>query len=265
MKNVLTIAGSDSSGGAGIQADLKTMLSNRVYGMSVITSLTAQNTQGVISISDVDPSFVEAQMDAIFTDINVDAVKIGMVSNIEIIKAIAKKLEMYDAKNIVLDPVAVSTSGFKLLEDKAVDTLKEYLFPLATVITPNMFEAEMLLGRKLRSEPSLVTAAKDLYEKYGVATLVKGGHLEGNDAVDILYHDINKALIIKEEKVNNPNTHGTGCTLSSAIASNLAKGYTLEDSVKNSKAYLTNCLKAQLNVGKGSGPVDHGYNIECEW
>ncbi len=264
MKNVLTIAGSDSSGGAGIQADLKTMLSNRVYGMSVITSLTAQNTQGVISISDVDSSFVEAQLDAIFCDFEVDAIKIGMVSNIEIIKSISKKLKFYGAKNIVLDPVAVSTSGFKLLDDEAVESLIEYLFPLATVITPNMFEAELLLNRKLHGEDSLIQAAKNLYEKYNVATLVKGGHLSGNKAIDVLYND-GGAIILNEERVNNSNTHGTGCTLSSAITSNLAKGYSLSDSVSNAKTYLTNCLKANLNIGKGSGPVDHGYNIECEW
>lgn len=264
MKNVLTIAGSDSSGGAGIQADLKTMLSNRVYGMSVITSLTAQNTQGVISISDVEPSFVEAQLDAIFCDIEVDAVKIGMVSNIEIIKSIAKKLKEYNAKNVVLDPVAVSTSGFKLLEDEAVETLKKYLFPLATVITPNMFEAELLLDRKLDGIDSLIEAAKELNDKYNVACLVKGGHLTGNKAIDVLYNE-GEVITLNEERVNNPNTHGTGCTLSSAIASNLAKGYSLSDSVKNAKSYLTNCLKANLNVGKGSGPVDHGYNIESEW
>lgn len=264
MKNVLTIAGSDSSGGAGIQADLKTMLSNRVYGMSVITSLTAQNTQGVISISDIEPSFVEAQLDAIFCDIEVDAVKIGMVSNIEIIKSIAKKLKEYNAKNVVLDPVAVSTSGFKLLEDEAVETLKKYLFPLATVITPNMFEAELLLDRKLDGIDSLIEAAKELNDKYKVACLVKGGHLTGNKAIDVLYNE-GEVITLNEERVNNPNTHGTGCTLSSAIASNLAKGYSLSDSVKNAKSYLTNCLKANLNVGKGSGPVDHGYNIESEW
>lgn len=264
MKNVLTIAGSDSSGGAGIQADLKTMLSNRVYGMSVITSLTAQNTQGVISISDIEPSFVEAQLDAIFCDIEVDAVKIGMVSNIEIIKSIAKKLKEYNAKNVVLDPVAVSTSGFKLLEDEAVETLKKYLFPLATVITPNMFEAELLLDRKLDGIDSLIEAAKELNDKYNVACLVKGGHLTGNKAIDVLFNE-GEVITLNEEKVNNPNTHGTGCTLSSAIASNLAKGYSLSDSVKNAKSYLTNCLKANLNVGKGSGPVDHGYNIESEW
>jgi hydroxymethylpyrimidine kinase/phosphomethylpyrimidine kinase len=264
MKNVLTIAGSDCSGGAGIQADLKTMLSNRVYGMSVITSLTAQNTQGVISINDVDPSFVEAQLDAIFGDIEVDAVKIGMVSNIEIIKSISKKLKMYNAKNIVLDPVAVSTSGFKLLEDEAVDTLKKYLFPLATVITPNMFEAELLLNRKLDGKESLIEAAKDLNKKYNVACLVKGGHLSGNKAIDVLYDD-GEAFILNEERVDNLNTHGTGCTLSSAIASNLAKGYSLSDSVANAKSYLTKCLKANLNIGEGSGPVDHGYNIDCEW
>lgn len=264
MKNVLTIAGSDSSGGAGIQADLKTMLSNRVYGMSVITSLTAQNTQGVTSISDVDPLFVEAQLDAIFSDIRVDAVKIGMVSSVDIIKSIAKKLKEYNVTNVVLDPVAVSTSGFKLLKDEAIDTLKEYLFPLATVITPNMFEAELLLDRKLDGVDSMIEAAKDLNKKFDVATLVKGGHLKDNIATDILFYD-NEIHVLEENRVDNPNTHGTGCTLSSAIACNIAKGYSLEESVANAKSYLTKCLKANLNIGKGSGPVDHGYNIECEW
>jgi len=264
MKNVLTIAGSDCSGGAGIQADLKTMLANRVYGMSVITSLTAQNTMGVISIDDVNPSFVEEQLDAIFSDIVPDAIKIGMVSNVKIIESIAKKLNEYDAKNIVLDPVAVSTSGFKLIKDDAIEALKTHLFPIATVITPNLFEAELLLNKKLDGESNLSSFAEELSEMYGVSTLVKGGHLDGKIARDVLFND-GKSLTIEADMVENDNTHGTGCTLSSAIACNLAKGYSLEDGVRNAKEYLTCALKAQMNVGHGSGPVDHGYDISCKW
>ncbi|MGH4039075.1 MAG: bifunctional hydroxymethylpyrimidine kinase/phosphomethylpyrimidine kinase [Sphaerochaeta sp.] len=264
MKNVLTIAGSDCSGGAGIQADLKTMLANKVYGMSVITSLTAQNTMKVISIDDVRPSFVEEQLEAIFSDIVPDAIKIGMVSNVKIIESIAKKLKKYHAKNIVLDPVAVSTSGFKLIDDDAIEALKTHLFPIATVITPNLFEAELLLNKKLEGESNLSSFAEELSERYDVSSLVKGGHLDGKIARDVLFND-GKSLTIEADMVENDNTHGTGCTLSSAIACNLAKGYSLEDSVRNAKEYLTCALKAQMNVGHGSGPVDHGYYISCEW
>ena len=259
MNTALTIAGSDSSGGAGIQADLKTMTMNGVFGMSAITALTAQNTTGVTGIMEVTPEFLEQQLDAVFTDIYPDAVKTGMVSSTDLIKVIAGKLKQYQAKNIVVDPVMVATSGAKLISDDAIDTLKEYLFPLATVITPNIPEAEVLSGMKIASEEDMVTAAKVIYERFGCAVLCKGGH-QVNDANDLLYKE-NGPAWFAGKRINNPNTHGTGCTLSSAIASNLAKGQTLEDAVKNAKDYISGALAAMLDLGKGSGPLAHNYAI----
>ncbi len=259
MNTALTIAGSDSSGGAGIQADLKTMTMNGVFGMSAITALTAQNTTGVTGIMEVTPEFLEQQLDAVFTDIYPDAVKTGMVSSTDLIKVIAGKLKQYQAKNIVVDPVMVATSGAKLISDDAIDTLKEYLFPLATVITPNIPEAEVLSGMKIASEEDMVTAAKVIYERFGCAVLCKGGH-QVNDANDLLYKE-NGPVWFAGKRINNPNTHGTGCTLSSAIASNLAKGQTPEDAVKNAKDYISGALAAMLDLGKGSGPLAHNYAI----
>jgi hydroxymethylpyrimidine/phosphomethylpyrimidine kinase len=259
MNTALTIAGSDSSGGAGIQADLKTMTMNGVFGMSAITALTAQNTTGVTGIMEVTPEFLEQQLDAVFTDIYPDAVKTGMVSSTDLIKVIAGKLKQYQAKNIVVDPVMVATSGAKLISDDAIDTLKEYLFPLATVITPNIPEAEVLSGMKIASEEDMVTAAKVIYERFGCAVLCKGGH-QVNDANDLLYKE-NGPAWFAGKRINNPNTHGTGCTLSSAIASNLAKGQTPEDAVKNAKEYISGALAAMLDLGKGSGPLAHNYAI----
>ena len=259
MNTALTIAGSDSSGGAGIQADLKTMTMNGVFGMSAITALTAQNTTGVTGIMDVTPEFLEQQLDAVFTDIYPDAVKTGMVSSTDLIKVIAGKLKQYQAKNIVVDPVMVATSGAKLISDDAIDTLKEYLLPLATVITPNIPEAEVLSGSTITSEEDMVAAAKVIYERFGCAVLCKGGH-QVNDANDLLYN-ANGPVWFAGKRINNPNTHGTGCTLSSAIASNLAKGETLEDAVKNAKDYISGALAAMLDLGKGSGPLAHNYAI----
>ena len=259
MNTALTIAGSDSSGGAGIQADLKTMTMNGVFGMSAITALTAQNTTGVTGIMEVTPEFLEQQLDAVFTDIYPDAVKTGMVSSTDLIRVIAGKLKQYQAKNIVVDPVMVATSGAKLISDDAIDTLKEYLFPLATVITPNIPEAEVLSGMKIASEEDMVTAAKVIYERFGCAVLCKGGH-QVNDANDLLYKE-NGPAWFAGKRINNPNTHGTGCTLSSAIASNLAKGQTPEDAVKNAKEYISGALAAMLDLGKGSGPLAHNYAI----
>ena len=259
MNTALTIAGSDSSGGAGIQADLKTMTMNGVFGMSAITALTAQNTTGVTGIMEVTPEFLEQQLDAVFTDIYPDAVKTGMVSSTDLIRVIAGKLKQYQAKNIVVDPVMVATSGAKLISDDAIDTLKEYLFPLATVITPNIPEAEVLSGMKIASEEDMVTAAKVIYERFGCAVLCKGGH-QVNDANDLLYKE-NGPVWFAGKRINNPNTHGTGCTLSSAIASNLAKGQTPEDAVKNAKEYISGALAAMLDLGKGSGPLAHNYAI----
>ncbi|MBP3296080.1 MAG: bifunctional hydroxymethylpyrimidine kinase/phosphomethylpyrimidine kinase [Lachnospiraceae bacterium] len=259
MKTALTIAGSDSGGGAGIQADLKTMTMNGVFGMSAITALTAQNTTGVTGIMEVTPEFLEQQLDAVFTDIYPDAVKTGMVSSTELIKVIARKLKQYDAKNIVVDPVMVATSGAKLISDDAIDTLKEYLLPLATVITPNIPEAEVLSEKTIASEEDMVIAAKDIYEKYGCAVLCKGGH-QINDANDLLYDEKGPQWFYGK-RICNPNTHGTGCTLSSAIASNLAKGMTMEEAVKDAKDYISGALAAMLDLGKGSGPLAHNFAI----
>jgi hydroxymethylpyrimidine/phosphomethylpyrimidine kinase len=259
IKKVLTIAGSDCSGGAGIQADLKTITVHKMYGMSVITALTAQNTTGVYGIQEASPDFVANQIDCIFNDISPDAVKIGMVSNREIIKIIAEKLIQYKAKNIVVDPVMVATSGSKLISDEAINILIKELIPLATVITPNIPEAEVLCGFKIKDEKDMVQAAKKISEQLKGAVLVKGGHLV-NDAIDLLYENGNIHWF-KSERINNPNTHGTGCTLSSAIACNLADGKTLAESIENAKAYLTGALRAGLDIGKGSGPLEHTYSI----
>lgn len=259
MKKVLTIAGSDCSGGAGIQADLKTICAHKMYGMSAITALTAQNTKGVYAIFDTTPEFLVEQLDAIFTDIYPDSIKIGMVSNPELIQMIVEKLKQYDAKNIVVDPVMISTSGYKLLTDEAIDILTSKLIPLATVITPNTFEAEALSGKKITDEASLLEVAEMMYEKFATNILIKGGHLAGEDAVDVLYDgDIHRFVL---PKVQNPNTHGTGCTLSSAIACQLADGNSLIDSIDKAKQYLHGALSDMLDLGQGSGPVNHLYKL----
>lgn len=259
MKTCLTIAGSDSSGGAGIQADLKTMTVNGVYAMSVITALTAQNTQGVTGILDVSPEFIREQMDAVFTDIYPDAIKIGMVSSPEIVEAIAGSLEKYGAKNIVLDPVMVATSGAKLLKEEAMDSLIHRLIPLADVITPNIPEGEILAGMKIANEEDMKLAAEKISQKYDCAVLLKGGH-SINDANDLLCRK-GEFKWFRAERINNPNTHGTGCTLSSAIAANLAKGSDIDQAIAKAKDYLTGALRAGLDLGKGSGPLMHNYKI----
>jgi hydroxymethylpyrimidine/phosphomethylpyrimidine kinase len=259
MKTVLTIAGSDCSGGAGIQADLKTFTAHKVYGMSVITALTAQNTLGVTAISEVDAGFVAQQLDCVFQDIPPLAVKIGMVSNIEIIKTIAAKLQEYQTTHIVADPVMVSTSGSKLLSDDAVQTLLEYLLPLAEVITPNLREAEVLWGKPIESKQQMEEAAVDIYNQVGTNVLLKGGHLE-NCADDLLY-DGQNFYWYEGTQIANPNTHGTGCTLSAAIAANLALGFSLTESIKLAKDYISGAIGAQLNLGHGDGPLDHCYRI----
>ena len=263
MKTALTIAGSDSSGGAGIQADIKTMTVNGVFAMSAITALTAQNTTGVTGILNATPDFLEKELDAIFTDIFPDAVKIGMVSSAELITVIAEKLKAYGAKHVVVDPVMVATSGAKLLEDDAIDTLKEKLLPLAEVLTPNIPEAEILAGMKIESPTDMETAARTISETYGCAVLCKGGH-DLNDANDLLWKD-GAGRWFKGRRIANPNTHGTGCTLSSAIASNLAKGYGLDESVEKAKAYISGALAAMLDLGHGSGPMDHAFDIRPEY
>ena len=263
MKTTLTIAGSDSSGGAGIQADIKTMLANGVYAMSAITALTAQNTTGVKSIMEVTPEFLGDQLDCIFTDIRPNAVKIGMVSSTGLIHKIAEKLNEYHAENIVVDPVMVATSGAKLISDDAIGTLKEVLFPLACVLTPNIPEAEVLADMRVKSEEDMIEAARRISENYQCAVLCKGGH-QLNDANDLLYRDGSYRWFYGK-RIENPNTHGTGCTLSSAIASNLAKGYSLDESVERAKNYISGALSAMLDLGKGSGPMDHGYDLSGEY
>ena len=288
MRTALTIAGSDSSGGAGIQADLKTMLAHHVYGMSCITALTAQNTTGVTGIMEVTPEFLGQQLDAVFTDIRPDAVKIGMVSSSELIAVIGSKLREYKAERIVVDPVMVATSGARLINEDAVRMLEDELIPLATLITPNIPEAEVLAEIPIRSEEDMVIAGRRIVSLFGVAVLLKGGH-SINDANDLLVEPIpvaapdseggKRVLSLEEipdiydadhlftetwfrgERIDNPNTHGTGCTLSSAIASNLALGMSLPEAIKRAKEYLTGALAAGLNLGAGSGPMDHGYLI----
>lgn len=264
MNTALTIAGSDSSGGAGIQADLKTMLANHVYGMSAITALTAQNTTGVTDIMEVTPEFLAEQLDSIFTDIKPDAVKTGMVSSSQLIDIIADKLREYKAVNIVVDPVMVATSGAKLICDDAMETLKKKLLTLATVITPNIPEGEVLAGMKITSKEDMVTAAEKISNTYGCSVLLKGGH-SLNDANDLLVEQGKEPVWFMGRRIANTNTHGTGCTLSSAIASNLAKGKSLEEAVKGAKNYIAGALAAGLDLGKGSGPMDHGFDIAGDY
>ncbi len=259
MKTALTIAGSDCSGGAGIQADLKTMTMNGVYAMSAITALTAQNTTGVRAIQESTPEFLKQQLDAVFEDIVPDAVKIGMVASSELICVIADRLSYYKAKNVVVDPIMVATSGSSLIKTDAVHTLVEKLLPIATLVTPNIPEAQVLSGKTIESKEDMLFAAKFMGDTYGSAVLLKGGH-SINDANDLLYAN-GEMVWFEGKRMNNPNTHGTGCTLSSAIASNLAKGLSLAESVKRAKDYITNALAAQLNLGKGSGPIQHNFGL----
>ena len=259
MKTALTIAGSDSSGGAGIQADLKTMIANGVYAMTASTALTAQNTTGVQGIFEVTPEFLEQQIDSVFTDIRPDAVKIGMVSSVGLIESIAKKLKQYEAENIVVDPVMVATSGSRLISEDAIGALKELLLPMATVLTPNIPETEVLSGMEVKTADDMIAAAKYISETYHCAVLCKGGH-QLNDANDLLYRNGDYKWF-NGKRIDNPNTHGTGCTLSSAIASNLAKGYDLDTAVERAKAYISGALAAMLDLGQGSGPMDHGFDF----
>ncbi len=260
MNTALTIAGSDSCGGAGIQADIKTMTAHGVYAMSAITALTAQNTTGVTGIMEVTPEFLAEQLDCVFTDIRPDAVKTGMVASGGLIQVIAKKLRQYNAKNIVVDPVMVATSGAKLISDDAIETLKKELLPLSAVITPNIPETEVLSGRQVKSEEDMVAAAEYICKTYGCAVLCKGGH-SLNDANDLLVLQDGTHTWFNGKRIQNPNTHGTGCTLSSAIASNLAKGYDLVTAVSYAKNYISGALAAMLDLGKGSGPMNHAFAI----
>ena len=260
MKTALSIAGSDCSGGAGIQADLKTMTMNGVYAMSAITALTAQNTTGVTGILEVTPEFLGQQIDMVFTDIRPDAVKIGMVSSSALIETIADRLRQYQAENIVVDPVMVATSGSSLIESDAVVTLKQVLLPLAALATPNIPEAEVLSGMTIQTEADMEAAAKYIWETYGCAVLLKGGH-SINDANDLLC-DRGELKWFYGKRIPNPNTHGTGCTLSSAIAANLAKGYDLETSVERAKAYISGALAAMPDLGQGRGPMNHAFDLK---
>lgn len=265
MVTALTIAGSDSSGGAGIQADIKTMTVHGVYAMSAITALTAQNTTGVSGIYEVSPEFLAKQLDSIFTDIPPHAVKVGMVSSAELVQVIAQKLREYGAKKIVVDPVMVSTSGSRLISEDAVETLGRELFPIADLLTPNIPEAEVLTGMSIRIPEEMEQAARQIGERFDCAVLCKGGH-QVNSANDFLWQKSGDCWFYGE-RIQNPNTHGTGCTLSSAIASNLAKGLTLEEAVKRAKQYLSGALSTMLDLGKGSGPLDHMFaihNIDAE-
>ena len=263
MKKVLTIAGSDSGGGAGIQADIKTMTMNGVFAMSAVTALTAQNTTGVQGIYEVTPEFLALQLDSVFTDLRPDAVKIGMVSSAPLIEAIAERLRFYQAEKLVVDPVMVATSGARLLADDAVDTLTRLLFPLADLLTPNIPEAEVLWGRKIDSVTDMERAAAEIGERFSTAVLLKGGHAL-NDANDLLYYN-GTLRWFRGKRIDNPNTHGTGCTLSSAIAANLAKGFPLPESVERAKAYISGALAAMLDLGKGRGPMNHAFALTGEF
>lgn len=263
MKIALSIAGTDPTGGAGIQADLKTMTLNGVFAMSAVTALVAQNTTGVTGIMEVPPEFLRKQIDAVFDDIRPDAVKIGMVSSSGLIETIADRLRAYKAEHIVLDPVMVSTSGARLIQEEAVATLKKRLLPLASIATPNIPEAEILSGLTIRSEADMEQAAEKISGTYGCAVLCKGGH-GINDANDLLHAD-GRGTWILGKRIQNPNTHGTGCTLSSAVASNLAKGQPMEDAVRNAKRYLSGALAAMLDLGAGSGPMDHAFDLHSEF
>lgn len=265
MKKVLTIAGSDSCGGAGIQADLKSCSANGVYGMSVITAITAQNTMGVFAVQDLDEEIIKAQIDAIFTDIFVDAVKIGMVSKISTIDAISEKLELYKPKNLVLDPVMISKSGYSLLKPESKTALIKKLIPLASLITPNVPEAEEILREvnaditSIETVEHMESAAKELHKLGCKNVLLKGGHMQG-EAIDVLY-DGSEIIHFYSERIHTKNTHGTGCTLSSAIAANLALGFSMKDAIKNAKEYITIAIKHSLDIGHGVGPTNHFYEL----
>ncbi len=263
VKTTLTIAGSDCSGGAGIQADLKTMTMNGVYAMSAVTALTAQNTTGVSAIQESTPAFLKQQIDAVFEDIYPDAVKIGMVSSCALIHVIADRLRYYKAKNVVVDPVMAATSGSSLMKNDAVQILTSELLPLAALATPNIPEAQVLSGIRIETKNDMIDAARQIGENHHCAVLLKGGHSAG-DANDLLYAD-GALMWFEGKRIHNPNTHGTGCTLSSAIAANLAKGFTLAESVQRAKDYISGALAAMLDLGKGSGPMNHAFDLKGEY
>jgi len=256
---VLSIAGSDSSGGAGIQADLKTMTAHKVYGMTAITALTAQNTTGVTAIMESTPEFLGQQIEACLSDIPCDAAKIGMLPSAEQVKVVHEKLTKFKVKNLVLDPVMVATSGSSLMKNETAEVMAKFLFPISRVITPNIPEAQALTGLTITTREEMEKAAEELGTKYGCAVLIKGGH-SIEDASDVLF-DEGKLTWFEGKRIDSSNTHGTGCTLSSAIASNLALGKSLEDAIRNAKSYISDAIASGLNLGKGSGPLDHTVNI----
>ena len=261
---VLTIAGSDSGGGAGIQADIKTISAIGCYGMSVITALTAQNTRGVTAIHALPPSFVVEQMAAVFTDIGADAVKIGMLYSAELIEAVTEALNKHRARNIVLDPVMVAQSGDKLLQDDAIQAIKDHLMPLADVVTPNLPEAEVLLGQKIENFEDMQRAARSLAQFGSRSILIKGGHLEESKSTDLLYlTEEDRFVMLEAERIESRNNHGTGCTLSSAIAAYLSRGNRTEDAVRKAKTYIQNAIRAgaQYKIGHGHGPVHHFFEF----
>jgi hydroxymethylpyrimidine/phosphomethylpyrimidine kinase len=259
IKIVLTIAGSDSGGGAGIQADLKTFAALGVYGTSAVTAVTAQNTLGVFGIQDMSPDFVGAQIDATISDIGADAVKVGMLANADIIELVANKLNEYKIKSVVVDPVMVAKGGDKLLRDDAVDSLRKMLIPLCTVLTPNIAEASVLVGHEVKNVEDAKLAARAIVDMGARAVVVKGGHLEG-DAIDVLF-DGKSFSELSVARVQTRNTHGTGCTFSSAIAAGLAKGLGVEESVVMAKNYVTRAIEGSLNIGGGHGPLNHFVSL----
>lgn len=262
MHTILSIAGSDSSGGAGIQADLKTITSLGEYGMTAITALTAQNTTGVQSVEAVSVQMVKAQMDSVFQDIRPESVKLGMIATPDIMEAICEKLDEYRADNVVVDPVMVATSGSNLMENRTIRTLKEKLIPRADIITPNLSEAEVLSGIFIQDREDMEQAAKKIAEYCNGAILIKGGHLT-ETADDLLYMN-GDSIWISGQRYDNKNTHGTGCTLSSAIATFLAKGYAMEESARKAKEYVAGAIAAGLDLGQGSGPLMHNYQTRTE-
>lgn len=261
-RTALTIAGSDSGGGAGIQADLKTFSALGVYGMSAITAITAQNTQGVYDVVELPVESVLAQIDAVFTDLPVHAVKVGMVSNAKIIKGIATALQKYPVEHLVIDPVMISKSGCHLLKPEAQDALIKDLIPLANLLTPNLPEASALVGRPITNLDEMRRAAKEIIEMGCKTVLIKGGHLDG-EPIDLLYDGETESLF-KEERIDSKNTHGTGCTYSSAIAAHLAKGYSLSEAVAQSKEYITGAIRHTVPLGHGSGPIHHFWQWDLE-
>lgn len=260
MNPVLTIAGSDCSGGAGIQADLKTIMAHGAYGMSVITALTAQNTTGVFAVRQTEPELVGAQLDAVFTDILPRAVKVGMIPDEAAVRVVSEKLRAYQAQNIVIDTVLVSTSGTRLMNEAALQRAQEELFPLASLLTPNIPEAEILSSARITDQGTMQHAAEAISQKFGCAVLCKGGHLP--DAADDLLYDRGRLYWMKAQRISNPNTHGTGCTLSAAIACGLADGQDMPQAVRNAKEYLTYAIADGLDLGRGRGPLNHGCRLQ---